>query len=70
LKAENLEFHGLVCHVAKDDHRKNLINQTLEKYGGIDILVSNAATNPQFGSIFDVIFPDLDSFMIKINSQN
>ena len=54
LKAENLECHGLVCHVAKDEHRRRLIRETVEKYGGIDILVSNAATNPQFGPIFDV----------------
>ena len=29
-------------------------NETLKKYGGIDIFVSNAATNPTFGPLFDV----------------
>ena len=27
LKKENLECHGLVCHVAKPEDRKNLINE-------------------------------------------
>lgn len=42
---------GVVCHVAKAEHRKNLIEQTLHHFGGIDILVSNAAANPVFGPI-------------------
>lgn len=29
------------------------VEQTLEKCGGIDILVSNAAVNPFFGNIMD-----------------
>ncbi|KAL9975288.1 hypothetical protein ACROYT_G012438 [Oculina patagonica] len=45
---------GVVCHVAKPEHRKNLIKETLNHFGGIDILVSNAAANPTFGSILDV----------------
>lgn len=43
-----------MCHVGKEDDRKKLIEKTVENYGGIDILVSNAATNPNFGNIFDV----------------
>ncbi|KAL9975289.1 hypothetical protein ACROYT_G012439 [Oculina patagonica] len=45
---------GVVCHVAKPEHRKNLIKETLNHFGGIDILVSNAAANPTFGSILEV----------------
>ncbi|KAK2559702.1 Dehydrogenase/reductase SDR family member 4 [Acropora cervicornis] len=45
---------GVVCHVAKAEHRKNLIEQTLHHFGGIDILVSNAAANPVFGPILQV----------------
>ena len=30
--------------------------KTLKKYGGIDIFVSNAATNPSFGPLFDVSY--------------
>ena len=31
-----------------------IVFQTLAKYGGIDVLVSNAAVNPTFGPILDV----------------
>ena len=48
------EIDGMVCHVGKAEHRQALINKTLEKFGGIDILVSNAGTNPTFGPILNV----------------
>uniref|UniRef100_A0A2S2NMB6 Dehydrogenase/reductase SDR family member 4 n=1 Tax=Schizaphis graminum TaxID=13262 RepID=A0A2S2NMB6_SCHGA len=44
---------GLVCHVSKNDDRSNLIQETIKIFGGIDILVSNAATNPTSGSVLD-----------------
>ena len=54
LKNENLDVHGLVCHVAKEADRKRLIDETIQKYGGLDILVSNAAANPHMGPMFDI----------------
>ncbi|XP_033116608.1 dehydrogenase/reductase SDR family member 4-like [Anneissia japonica] len=53
LKSEDIKVSGMVCHVAKADHRQRLINKTVEDYGGIDIFVSNAAVNPVFGPILD-----------------
>lgn len=44
---------GVVCHVGKTEHRRNLIKETLDTFGGIDILVSNAAANPTFGPILE-----------------
>ncbi|XP_026818297.1 dehydrogenase/reductase SDR family member 4 isoform X1 [Rhopalosiphum maidis] len=44
---------GLVCHVSKNDDRTNLIQETIKIFGGIDILVSNAATNPTSGPVLD-----------------
>ena len=32
----------------------NLVKKTMEEFGQIDILVNNAATNPIFGSVFNV----------------
>lgn len=32
------------------------VKQADEQFGGIDILVSNAAANPAVGSLFDVCF--------------
>jgi len=34
----------------------NYFFQTIHAYGGIDILVTNAATNPTAGSVLDVSF--------------
>lgn len=44
---------GVTCHVAKASDRKKLFEQTIEKFGGIDCLVSNAAVNPAVGSVLD-----------------
>ncbi|XP_041378687.1 dehydrogenase/reductase SDR family member 4-like [Gigantopelta aegis] len=40
---------GVICHVGKDEDRKRLIKETLERFGMLHILVSNAAVNPTFG---------------------
>ncbi|KAH3770110.1 dehydrogenase/reductase SDR family member 4-like [Dreissena polymorpha] len=53
LQAENLNVEGVVCHVGKAEDRASLIKQTLTKFGGIDLLVSNAAANPTFGPMLD-----------------
>ncbi|KAI6224341.1 hypothetical protein M3Y99_01411000 [Aphelenchoides fujianensis] len=44
---------GTVCHVAKAQHRAALIDLALERFGRIDILVSNAGINPAVGTILD-----------------
>lgn len=49
------QLKGLVCHVGNKEDRTKLIEQTLKDFGGIDILVSNAAINPVFGPALDVI---------------
>ncbi|OWF48176.1 Dehydrogenase/reductase SDR family member 4 [Mizuhopecten yessoensis] len=53
LRAKNLDVYGTVCHVGKKEDRASLIQQTLDQYGGIDIVVSNAAVNPFFGQMLD-----------------
>ncbi len=52
-KAAGLEASGIACHIGKADQRKHLIQKTIEQYGGIDILVNNAAINPVYGPIED-----------------
>ncbi|CAL8096810.1 unnamed protein product [Orchesella dallaii] len=44
---------GVVCHVGSQTDREKLIDATLTNFGGVDILVSNAATNPHMGSVLD-----------------
>jgi len=53
LKTRGFQAEGVVCHVGKKEDRENLLSKTVEMYGGLDILVSNAAVNPYFGPILD-----------------
>ncbi|XP_061231773.1 dehydrogenase/reductase SDR family member 4-like [Neopsephotus bourkii] len=54
LRALGLEHvTGCVCHVGRAQDRQALVQKALDTYGGIDILVSNAATNPVMGSTLE-----------------
>ncbi|XP_073431509.1 dehydrogenase/reductase SDR family member 4-like isoform X3 [Dendrobates tinctorius] len=53
LKKEGLAVEGTVCHVGKNEDRVKLVNTAVQKFGGVDILVSNAAVNPFIGNILD-----------------
>ena len=44
----------MACHVGKSEDRERLIEETVKQLGGIDILVSNAGTNPAMGAMLDV----------------
>lgn len=55
LRKEKLDIHGTVCHVSKSDDRQRLLKETIDKYGQLDILVSNAAISPAFGNILEVV---------------
>ena len=50
-KKDGLEAVGIACHVGDEAQLKNLVESTVAKYGGVDILINNAATNPTFGPI-------------------
>lgn len=52
LTDEGLNVTGLVCHVGKTDDRQKLFDAA-QKLGGLDILVSNAAVNPEVGGVLD-----------------
>lgn len=43
--------HAIECHVGKEEQLHKLVNETVNKFGTIDILINNAATNPTFGPI-------------------
>merc|ERR1712168_199408 len=53
LKSKGVICEGIPCHVGSPVDRQALVDATVEKFGGIDILVSNAAANPHMGSILD-----------------
>ena len=49
--ADGLTAVGVACHVGDEEQLKNLVERTVATYGGVDILVNNAATNPVFGPL-------------------
>ena len=44
---------GIECHIGNSEAIKELIGEIKQRYGRLDILVNNAATNPYFGHILD-----------------
>jgi len=58
-----LEATGIACHVGDDAQLKNLIDQTVSIYGGVDILINNAATNPTYGPLQDAGSEVFDKIM-------
>ncbi|KAL2630230.1 hypothetical protein R1flu_014916 [Riccia fluitans] len=60
LKAKGIDATGMACHVNNAEQRKNLIKSTVDKYGRIDILVSNAAANPTMDPIARMSEANLD----------
>lgn len=51
IKAEGGEALAIQAHVGRPDDVTALVECTLDAYGGIDIAVNNAATNPHFGPL-------------------
>jgi NAD(P)-dependent dehydrogenase (short-subunit alcohol dehydrogenase family) len=49
IQAEGGKAVSIPCHVARKEELQNLVDQTVAKCGGIDILVGNAGVNPYLG---------------------
>jgi len=61
-RADGYDATAVAAHIGDMDQARALIDRTLEIYGGVDIVINNAATNPVFGpviqtdeSVFDKI---------------
>jgi NAD(P)-dependent dehydrogenase (short-subunit alcohol dehydrogenase family) len=52
--ATGQEALGLACHVGRWDDCDRLFEQVTERFGGIDILVSNAGMSPLYPKLSDV----------------
>ncbi|KAG2448150.1 hypothetical protein HYH02_006735 [Chlamydomonas schloesseri] len=66
LRGRGLEVAGCACHVGSAEQRKKLVEACAQKYGGIDILVSNAAVNPGAGPLAETS-PDVIDKILDIN---
>ena len=63
LEKRGFEVLAQPCNVSRKDELRALVDATVEKWGGIDIVVANAASNPYYGPLtgiddeaFDKIF--------------
>jgi NAD(P)-dependent dehydrogenase (short-subunit alcohol dehydrogenase family) len=57
---------SIPCHIGYKEQLQNLVDETRERLGRIDILVCNAAVNPFYGSMSDIP----DSAFEKILDSN
>ncbi len=63
IKASGGEATGIAAHTGRPDALQALVQKTIETYGGIDILVNNAATNPVYGPSLDCDGAAFDKIM-------
>lgn len=51
IKAAGGEATAIAAHMGEAEAIQALMQQTVDRYGGVDIVVNNAATNPHFGPL-------------------
>jgi NAD(P)-dependent dehydrogenase (short-subunit alcohol dehydrogenase family) len=44
---------AIAAHAGREEDLQRLVDQTLERFGRVDILINNAGTNPYFGPLLD-----------------
>lgn len=66
LKMEGVIADGVVAHVGVDADRRNLIQFAVDRFGKLDILVSNAAVNPHHGDLLTITDSQWDK-LLQIN---
>lgn len=60
---EGIEATGIAAHMGDMQQIQELVRKTLDIYGGIDIIVNNAAINPVFGPIIQTDADVFDKIM-------
>lgn len=63
IRAAGGEATGIAAHVGDMDQLAKLVEKTVSVYGGVDILVNNAASNPVFGPSLDADGGAFDKIM-------
>src|SRR5689334_14491372 len=53
IRAAGGEALAVACHTGREADVQALMARAHEAFGGIDVLVNNAATNPHFGPLLD-----------------
>jgi NAD(P)-dependent dehydrogenase (short-subunit alcohol dehydrogenase family) len=63
IQANGGEATGIAAHMGNMEQVKALLDKTVETYGGVDIIVNNAASNPVFGPVVDCDTAAFDKIM-------
>jgi NAD(P)-dependent dehydrogenase (short-subunit alcohol dehydrogenase family) len=63
IKSQGGEATGIAAHVGDMDQVHRLVEKTIATYGGVDILVNNAAANPVFGPVVECDTAAFDKIM-------
>jgi NAD(P)-dependent dehydrogenase (short-subunit alcohol dehydrogenase family) len=63
LRKDGLEATGIAAHMGDMEQVKRLLDKTVQHYGGVDIIVNNAAINPVFGPIVEADARAFDKIM-------
>jgi dehydrogenase/reductase SDR family member 4 len=66
IKKKGFEATAIACHIGDMADVHQLAVASIAKYGAIDILVNNAATNPVFGPVVDTSLEAFDK-IISVN---
>jgi NAD(P)-dependent dehydrogenase (short-subunit alcohol dehydrogenase family) len=62
--AEGGQATAIACHIGEMQQIQDVFALIAERFGRLDILVNNAATNPQFGNVLDT---DLAAFQKTVD---
>jgi NAD(P)-dependent dehydrogenase (short-subunit alcohol dehydrogenase family) len=62
-RQEGIEAVGIAAHMGDMEQVRQLAEKTVERFGGIDIVVNNAAVNPVFGPMKDSDMKAFDKIM-------
>lgn len=63
IKQAGGEAIGVAANVGEMNQLRHLFNETMETYGGVDIIVNNAASNPVYGPVQDCDEAAFDKIM-------
>jgi NAD(P)-dependent dehydrogenase (short-subunit alcohol dehydrogenase family) len=66
IEAKGGKAFAHACNIARKEELQGLVNAAVAKWGGVDVLVCNAAVNPYFGPSIDM--PD-DAYDKVMNSN-